>query len=145
MHYRRKLRKSKYYTPLRGLRLARKKKFEPELATASGIKVRSEYEKKCADYLFSAHIKFRYEPLMLLGGKKYRPDFYLPEYDLFLEICGYGHMPFYKDRIAFKQEIYEKNNLSVIFVNYRGKGSLENILREKLEARGVIHTPREEI
>jgi DNA helicase-4 len=137
MRGRKPLRKTGRYNPPRGVRLPRKKVFGATLATASGVKVRSSYEQKCADYLHSVGIKFVYEPLMLLAGRQYRPDFYLPEHNLFLELCGFNHMPFYVDRIKQKRELYRKHGLRAVFVNYNGRGSLERILKRELEVAGV--------
>ncbi|PKK83182.1 MAG: hypothetical protein CVT49_09725 [candidate division Zixibacteria bacterium HGW-Zixibacteria-1] len=136
MYERRKLRKSPRYTPPRGIKLERRRRFEPTIATKSGINVRSKYEKKCADFLFENKIEFQYEPLILLAGKQYRPDFFLPDQNLFLEICGYNHMPFYVDRVGFKRQLYEKHNLRAIFIHYNGKGSLEEELKKSLAAYG---------
>lgn len=123
--------------PARGLRLPRKKKFEPMLETEAGVKVRSKYEQKCVEFLTKHGIRFQYEPLILLDGHKYRPDFYLPDYNLFVEICGFRHMPFYTDRQSHKEQIYDKRQLNSIFINYNGKGSLDELLRTELEKAGV--------
>ncbi|PJA29786.1 MAG: hypothetical protein CO189_01490 [candidate division Zixibacteria bacterium CG_4_9_14_3_um_filter_46_8] len=125
----------------RGIKLPRKLKFEPTIETDSGVKVRSQYEKRCADFLFRNQIKFQYEPLMLLGGRKYRPDFFLPDHNLFLEICGYNHMPYYRDRTEQKRKIYERNSLNAIFIHYNGTGSIENIIKSELQKYGVIGFP----
>ena len=134
---RRRHKKSGKYSPLRGIRVPRKRRFEPVLATESGVKVRSQYEKRCADYLFRNRIEFQYEPLILLGGRQFRPDFFLPEYNLFLEICGYDHMPFYRDHTAHKQQIYGKRELRSVFLHYEGKSSLETKIRTDLVKFGV--------
>jgi hypothetical protein len=134
---RKRHKKSGKYSPLRGIRVPRKRRFGPVLETESGVKVRSQYEKRCADYLFRNEIKFQYEPLMLLGGRQFRPDFFLPEYNLFLEICGYGHMPFYRDHTAHKQLVYRERGLQSIFLHYEGKGSLETKIRTELARFGV--------
>jgi DNA helicase-4 len=117
----------------RGVKLARRRKFEPELPTVSGVRVRSSYEQRTADYLTKNGINFQYEPLILLDGKQYRPDFFLPRYNLFLEICGMGHMPFYRDHVEQKRRLYQKHNLCAIFIPYNGKGSLEKIIKEELQ------------
>ena len=123
--------------PPRGVRLPRTRRFEPELETRSGAKVRSHYEKRCADFLHSRRIRFIYEPVILLDERQYRPDFYLPDYDLFLEICGYGHMPYYNDRVAHKMRIYHKYGLQAVFIFYSGTGSLEDLVAGELENAGV--------
>jgi len=75
-------------------------------------------------------INFVYEPLLLLSGKQYRPDFYLPEFSLFIEICGFTHMPFYRDRIDLKQKVYAAKGLRCAFIVSRSVKSL----REQLAA-----------
>jgi len=132
MNKRKRILKTGKPSPRPGVRLPRKKKFEPVLNTKSGIRVRSSYEKTCADFLYSHNISFNYEPLILLGGKQYRPDFYLPKFNLFIEICGYGHMPYYTDRVSFKKKVYAEHNMKALFIFYNGKGSLKNILQEEL-------------
>ncbi len=133
---RKRLKKDGKHAYPSGLKLARRRKFEAVIPAGSA-KVRSKYEKRTAEYLEANRIKYQYEPLILLENRQYRPDFYLPDYNLFLEICGYGHMPFYSDRIAQKEKIYEKNRLKAIFIHYRGKGSLEKLIKVELEKFGI--------
>jgi len=123
--------------PRRGVRLKREKPFDTHLDTKAGIKVRSKAERVTANFLFSNNIRFQYEPLILLGERKFRPDFYLPDYDLFLEICGYTHMPYYNDRSHSKEMVYKMHGLNAIFIHYTGRGSLRQILREELANVGI--------
>lgn len=123
--------------PPRGLKLPRKRLFEPVIETESGVKVRSQYEKACADFLYRNNIAFQYEPLMLLNGRQFRPDFYLSDFNLFLEICGYNHQPYYRDRISLKKRIYEKSGLSAVFVNHDGSGRIDVKLAKSLEPYGI--------
>jgi len=125
------------HRPPRGLKLPRKKLFEPVIDTRSGVKVRSSYEKRCADFLYKNNIRFQYEPLILLGGRQFRPDFYLPDFNLFIEICGYNHQPYYQDRRIHKEKIYGKNGIRAVFVNYNGTGKLEEMIDKELRAIGL--------
>ncbi|MBN1211370.1 MAG: hypothetical protein JXA92_02225 [candidate division Zixibacteria bacterium] len=118
--------------PFRAVRARRPKLPRPTVSTAAGTAVRSRYEKKAVEYFRAENIEFLYEPLLLLDGKKYRPDFFLPAFDLFVEICGYGLMPHYRDRIAFKKQLYKKHDLRVIFITYNGRGSLEKLIEKEL-------------
>jgi hypothetical protein len=129
---RRRPRKDGKPSRLRGNFGPRAKNSEPTFSTSANTKVPSQYEKKCAEYLKKRNIKFVYEPLILLEGRQYHPDFFLPEYDLFLEICGYNHMPFYNDRTAFKRRLYQKHNLRALFIHYNGKGSLDELIQKEL-------------
>ena len=74
---------------------------------------------------------------MLLNGRKFRPDFFLPEYELFVEICGYNHQPYYRDRRIYKEQIYDRNGLKSVFVNHNGTGSLRFRIVEQLKPFGL--------
>jgi very-short-patch-repair endonuclease len=76
--------------------------------------------------------------LMLLGGRQFRPDFYLPDHNLFLEICGYNHMPFYRDRTNSKKEIYEKHGLQVIFLEGKTPRAMLSLLQKEFKERYII-------
>lgn len=124
-------RASARWQPRRGERSASGKN-QPEIEAGSGLRVRSKLEKSCVAYLREHRISFKYEPLLLLDGRKFRPDFYLPEFDLFLEIAGYTHMPFYRDRLGDKTDIYRKYNLAVKIIRPKNtsdlRGELDRIL-----------------
>jgi len=52
-----------------------------------GIKFRSKFEWRSARRLHKQGIKFVFEPKVTLPGGKYcLPDFYLPEYEIFVEL-----------------------------------------------------------
>lgn len=119
----------------------RKRHNPPSIGTDAGINVRSQYEKTAIGFFQKYQIRFQYEPLVLLGGKQYRPDFFLPDYNLFVEICGYNHMPHYRDRQSYKEELYRKNNVKALFIYYNGKGSLESLLKDELGKAGAAFHP----
>jgi len=106
---------------------------KPHIDIPAAKAVRSKYEKTCVEYFQQNGIAFQYEPVILLEGKQYRPDFFLPDMELFVEICGYNHMPQYRDRVGFKEKIYERNGLKALFVYYNGRGSLADLLKAGLE------------
>ncbi len=117
----------------RGQRTSRPRFAAPAVETKSGRPVRSRLEKCCAEYLTEKCITFVYEPLLLLSGRQYRPDFYLPELRLFIEICGFTHMPFYRDRIELKQKVYAAQGLRCAFIMARTEKSLKEQLSAVLE------------
>jgi len=125
------------YSFLKGAKLARGSKSTPAVETDSGLMVRSKYEKDCVSFFEENKIEFQYEPLILLSGRQFRPDFFLPQYNLFIELCGYTHMPFYRDRIEKKRQLYAHHNLNALFIVYSGKGSLPELLYRELRAVGV--------
>ena len=56
-----------------------------------GIMMRSSWEKRVAEYLDKLGIKWEYEieTFELEEGMTYTPDFYLPDYILYIEVKGY--------------------------------------------------------
>jgi hypothetical protein len=115
-----------------------KKILEPHLDSSTGIKVRSKLEQKCIDIFQSNKIRFQYEPLILLSGKQLRPDFYLPDHNLFIEICGLRKMPYYDERYNAKEKLYEIYNLDVIIINATTTKSVEKKLLESLKIKKII-------
>ncbi|KAA3634787.1 MAG: hypothetical protein DWP97_06320 [Calditrichaeota bacterium] len=118
--------------------IPKKMRNKPDVETDSGIFVRSQYEKITVKFFLEKKLQFVYEPLIILDGKQYRPDFFLSKHNLFIEICGFIHMPNYRDRVKFKKELYEKNNLKALFIEFDGKGSLENLLETELEKLNIL-------
>jgi len=77
----------------------------------------SNAEKLVRDYLTEFGIYWLYEHPVTIKDEKglqrtYYPDFYLPTFGLYVEVCG-------ADREEYKrrQDIYFKNNIPVIFVH----------------------------
>jgi hypothetical protein len=130
--YKKRPRKKGRWVPPRGSDIKKPKLTEPGVETSFGLKVRSNYEKETAEYFVQNNIEFQYEPLILLHGRQFRPDFYLPKHNLFIEICGYNHMPHYRLRIAKKKQLYSKYGLNSVFIDYDGKGSLSKLIAESL-------------
>ena len=61
--------------------------------TLNNIVVKSVSERDIGNYLFRNNIDFQYEPLVnwvdeSKEGKEYHPDFYLPDYDIYIEHWG---------------------------------------------------------
>jgi len=70
-------------------RYMRNKKY----STLSNIDVKSIGERDVGNFLFLHNIEFKYEPLVEWvdedeEDRQYRPDFYLPEYDIYIEHWG---------------------------------------------------------
>src|SRR5690606_31828143 len=51
----------------------------------NGTKVRSKSEQYIADWLYRHNIKFEYEPEVNFSDFNFRPDFFIPEANLYLE------------------------------------------------------------
>lgn len=53
--------------------------------------VRSSWEREVADWFFQRNVQYEYESKLfdLGNGLRYRPDFYLPEFNVYYEVKGY--------------------------------------------------------
>ncbi len=61
------------------------KNYEKLYTTLRGEKVRSKSERYIADWLFIHNIAYVYEPELEIKDFKFRPDFYIPQADAYLE------------------------------------------------------------
>jgi len=104
------------------------------IETRSGTLVQSDGERIISDYLHSRCISFRYdERIRLIEGYAIRPDFYLPEYDVYIEYWGMDTLD-YKIGMMKKQKLYQMEGKKLISLYFKDKTRLTEILREKLSA-----------
>lgn len=135
------------------------KKLDLEEKTLGHDKVKSNEEALIANFLFRNNIKYKYEHPYSVDTanyhyRQYKPDFYLPEYDIYIEHFGVNkdfktpqYTPeeerIYLEGIKWKREIHKKYNTKMI-ESYSYEFSEENFpeaLKEKLEKEGVVFNP----
>jgi hypothetical protein len=81
------------------------------------VKFDSEAEKKVATFLKELNIYWDTQPKLLVNDHydKERivyPDLYLPEFGIYIEVCGVDRKEVYENR----RRLYKQNHLNVIFV-----------------------------
>ena len=117
--------------------------------------LKSSEEVTIANFLFLHGIEYEYEPLYPHrqedGTRKpYRPDFYLPEYGIYLEHFGvnkYGKAPWlsemeekkYQEGMKWKRDFHRKHGTRLIetYSYYSSEGRLQEKLEELLLKNGV--------
>lgn len=95
----------------------------------SSIWLRSSYETRYAGILNLLGILWEYENTVFKlpsNNSSYRPDFYLPEYDTYIEVKGYLS-PKNREKMTKFYEVYPDEKLFIIYLN-----DLENIEHEIL-------------
>ncbi|WP_053970227.1 UvrD-helicase domain-containing protein [Mangrovimonas sp. ST2L15] len=142
-----------------------KSKCEPEplnkvaltsLDTIQGEKVKSVEELTIANFLYLNGIEYEYEKPYPFGNTMYRPDFYLKDYDIYLEHFGVDEnnrakwlTPFneekYVEEMELKRETHKTNNTKLLETySYFNR---DNILLDKLigmlRDENVIFKPRD--
>lgn len=123
--------------------------------TLNQEKVKSLQEVEIANYLFLHGIKYEYEPLYphqdQEGNRRaYHPDFYLPEYDIYIEHFGVNEnnkCPWlspveeekYVEDMLWKKQWHKQNNTKLLctYSYYFSKGILFEKLEQLLKENGV--------
>lgn len=89
--------------------------FPGRIYQAKECRVRSKAEKRIANWLTAHGIKFVYEKPLKLGKVKVHPDFYLADFDAYLEYWGLaGANPEYTRTMRAKLRLYEQHGIKVI-------------------------------
>jgi len=102
------------------------------LRTVDEVAVQSKGERRIGDWLAAKGIAYRYdERMMMAGGERVRPDFYLPEFDLYIEYWGMD-TPEYVANMKHKQILYQRERKRLISLSFRDFDRLEQLLEEKL-------------
>lgn len=89
-----------------------------EIKNKAGVLVRSLSEKIVSDELYDRGIRYQYEPTVPYlkeNGEigELHPDFYLPDYDLYLEHWGIENNIKYESSRQFKEKIYHEQSKNV--------------------------------
>ena len=96
-----------------------------------GTAVQSRGEKFIADFLESEHIAYEYDArYMIAGDTRIRPDFYLPEFDVYIEYFGMN-TPEYRDNMLKKRILYQRAGKKLVSVSYEDADPA-SVLRQKL-------------
>lgn len=131
------------------------RKFEPR--TLKGEKVKSFEELLIADWLYLNNISYEYEyPYKIQTAtnlrRQYKPDFYLKDYDIYLEHFGIDkkgntapgiNRHKYMQGINWKRNLHKENNTKLIetYSWMRKEGTLFNSLQEMMELNSVALSP----
>ncbi|NQU39512.1 MAG: HEAT repeat domain-containing protein [Lentisphaerae bacterium] len=103
-----------------------------------GTLVQSDGEHRIADYLSHANIAFRYdERFRILNGYAIRPDFYLPELDLYIEYWGMDTAD-YKIGMLKKQKLYQQQGKQLVSIYRKDKALIGAILDSKLKPHAAV-------
>ncbi len=102
----------------------------------NGTKVRSKSEQFIADWLYRHNIPFEYEPQIQVADFAFRPDFYVPAANLYIEHVSNLSYPmadkekqYLKGGILFAKTFEEQTKDSSLFTHI-----LENLLKGRLPA-----------
>jgi len=107
------------------------------ITAKAGTVVQSDGERLIADWLAARGIAYRYdERFRILSGHAVRPDFYLPELDIYIEYWGMDTAD-YKVGMLKKQQLYQQQGKRLISLHPVDKTRLDAVLRAKLALFGL--------
>lgn len=102
-----------------------------------GTLVQSRGERRIAEWLAAKGVAYRYdERFRIIDGYAIRPDFYLPEYDVYIEYWGMDTAD-YKIGMLKKQKLYQATGKKLVSIYFQEFGRIEAVLAEKLRACGA--------
>jgi len=106
------------------------------ITAKAGTLVQSDGERLIADWFAAHNIAFRYdERFRILSGHAVRPDFYLPELDVYVEYWGMDTAD-YKIGMLKKQQLYQHEGKRLISIFPADKPRLDSVLQAKLALFG---------
>jgi hypothetical protein len=106
------------------------------IKTQDGKLVQSQGERRIADWLAAHCIAYRYDAkFRIIGEFQLRPDFYLPELDIYIEYWGLD-TPQYKMSMYKKQILYQQEGKRLLSVSPSDLPRLDEHLCSKLQLFG---------
>jgi hypothetical protein len=106
------------------------------IAARDGTLVQSEGERRIADWLTTRGIAYWYDAkFRIIAEFQIRPDFYLPEWDVYIEYWGLD-TPQYKMSMYKKQMLYQQEGKRLISVHPQDLPGLDALLMAKLRQYG---------
>lgn len=130
---------------------------ENDIRTLQGEQVKSYEECEIANFLYRQGVKYQYEAKYKIDTrtpdfKQYQPDFYLPDYDIYIEHFAVDQQdrtpPFidqskYLAGMRWKRELHKKNQSTLLetYSYYKQQAVLTEKLESKLLAAGVTFSP----
>jgi hypothetical protein len=108
--------------------------------TLKGEHVRSYGEKTVADYFFKSNIRYEYEqPAWSTRGRRIsRPDFYLPDFDVYVEYWGMADVEEstkreeYVRSMKWKMAKYHQNGIKFVSLYRENLNNIDWIFKAKL-------------
>ena len=102
---------------------------------SDGHKVRSLSEWMIDEVLTENGIEHRYEDYILKNLANYKYDFYLPEYNLYIEFFGYSGKKYHKTRQE-KEHLYHSQHLHLLVIEPENLVDIRSFLFQKLQIKG---------
>lgn len=134
------------------------KQYGQKCVTAAGEEVKSQGEQRIADFFQRNGIRYEYERAIntaveIFGARFFeervsRPDFYLPEYDVYVEYWGMldvddsAKRREYERSMRWKMAQYHKYRIKFISIYPKNMKNLDWVFRTKFKEATGVELPR---
>jgi len=109
---------------------------QKNIRAKDGTWVQSDGERLICEILDGEHIRYRYdERFRILDGYAIRPDFYLPEFDVYIEYWGMDTAD-YKIGMLKKQQLYQQQGKKIVSLYPEDRPRMREKLLGKLKKYG---------
>lgn len=105
---------------------------ERKYKTLEGERVYSRGELAIANYLHEHGIDYHYEPVRIIDGRKWVPDFHLWKDDIYIEFLGMAGDETYDRTTRVKMGYYHGAGYRVVYIYPSEINHLNNALQYKL-------------
>jgi hypothetical protein len=113
-----------------------KVELQKNIRAKDGTWVQSDGERLICEILDGEHILYRYdERFRILDGYAIRPDFYLPEFDVYIEYWGMDTAD-YKIGMLKKQQLYQQQGKKIVSLYPEDRPRMREKLLGKLKKYG---------
>ncbi len=113
--------------------MSRFKESDRKYRTKEGERVYSLGELSIANYLADHDILYNYEPIRYIDRRKWVPDFYLCNEDVYIEYLGMKGDKEYDQNTKVKMGYYHSADFKVIYIYPSELGRLDNALKFKFK------------
>lgn len=116
-------------------RIDLRKNYPAEFRCDNGVYVRSLSELFIADWLYANRIAFEYEREIFFQSCQHcaHCDFYLSDYDVYIEFWGMENDEQYMAYKQWKESLYEKNGLNLISLDFQDLKLFRDTFTRKLK------------
>lgn len=115
-------------------------KYESIYVCEDGHKVKSKIEREIDNYLYRQGIIHSYEPqYKSLDGKVYYPDFYLPNYNLYIEYFGRRDLEYVEKANRKIANYNQDKNINFEYLTYQDDVLLVDRLKNIIDKYTCIH------
>ena len=129
-----------YNKPVTSAPIDQRKRYPADFRCDNGIYVRSLSELFIADWLYANRIVFEYEREVNFQTchQSAHCDFYLPDYDVYIEFWGMDRDEQYIAYKQWKEPLYEANGYNLISLNFQDLKMFRDTFSKKMKPFGII-------